>query len=128
MPTTLITGSNRGIGLGLAGAYARDNWRVLATCRFPDDASELLAIPGDVTVGRLDITEPGQIDELASKWQAESIDLLINNSGIFVESGGGITPDWGVWEENFQVHTIGPLKLAEAFIEQVSRSQAKQMV
>lgn len=33
MPTVLITGANRGIGLEFARRYAADGWRVIATCR-----------------------------------------------------------------------------------------------
>ncbi len=43
-PTVLITGSNRGIGLGLTRVYAEAGWRVLATCRNPDAANDLAAL------------------------------------------------------------------------------------
>lgn len=33
MPTILITGANRGIGLELTRQYAADGWNVLACCR-----------------------------------------------------------------------------------------------
>src|SRR5687768_1016158 len=37
----LITGSNRGIGLALATAYAQAGWEVIATCRDPARATGL---------------------------------------------------------------------------------------
>ena len=36
MPTVLITGANRGLGLEFVRQYLRDGWRVIATCRKPD--------------------------------------------------------------------------------------------
>ena len=33
MPTVLITGAGRGLGLELAEQYARDGWRTIATYR-----------------------------------------------------------------------------------------------
>lgn len=35
MPTVLITGANRGIGLELAKQYSGDGWSVVATARDP---------------------------------------------------------------------------------------------
>jgi hypothetical protein len=47
MPSVLITGSNRGLGLEWSRQYAKTGWRVLATCRHPEAADELgqLAAP-----------------------------------------------------------------------------------
>ena len=61
MPTVLITGANRGIGLELARQYAADGWTVLATCRDPGKAAELKAVAGDVAVHRLDVDDPRRV-------------------------------------------------------------------
>ena len=36
MPSALITGANRGLGLEFAQQYVADGWRVYATCRDPE--------------------------------------------------------------------------------------------
>jgi NAD(P)-dependent dehydrogenase (short-subunit alcohol dehydrogenase family) len=41
MPSTLITGANRGLGLEFARQYLADGWQVYAACRDPGSASEL---------------------------------------------------------------------------------------
>ena len=41
MSKVLITGANRGIGLGLVDVYLKNNWEVIAACRQPDSANEL---------------------------------------------------------------------------------------
>ena len=41
MPTALITGASRGLGLELARQYAADGWNVIATARNPADSAEL---------------------------------------------------------------------------------------
>ena len=43
MPTCLMTGANRGIGLEFAKQYAADGWKVIATCRHPETADRLNA-------------------------------------------------------------------------------------
>jgi NAD(P)-dependent dehydrogenase (short-subunit alcohol dehydrogenase family) len=42
MPSVLITGANRGLGLEFARQYLADGWQVYAACRDPSSASELL--------------------------------------------------------------------------------------
>jgi NAD(P)-dependent dehydrogenase (short-subunit alcohol dehydrogenase family) len=41
MPSALITGANRGLGLEFARQYLADGWHVYAGCREPNSASEL---------------------------------------------------------------------------------------
>lgn len=132
-PTVLITGSNRGIGLELARQYAAKNWNVIATCRNPDKADALNAIAADyadVTIEKLDVTDHGAIDALSEKYKDTPIDVLINNAGI---TGGSDTQQFGnlQYDAFFQVmdvNVVGPLKIAEAFIDQVAASDQKKIV
>ena len=64
MPTVLITGANRGLGLEYARQYADDGWRVIATCRVPETAMELTRIRGEVEIRALDIGNQEQIHAL----------------------------------------------------------------
>ena len=41
MPTVLLTGANRGLGLEFTRQYAARGWRVLACCRNPSEATDL---------------------------------------------------------------------------------------
>ena len=83
MPTVLITGASRGLGLEYARQYASDGWRVIATCRDPDNAMELASLEGEVEIRALDIGDHEKILSLANSLSKESIDLLLNNAGIF---------------------------------------------
>lgn len=49
MPSALITGANRGLGLELARQYLADGWRIYAACRDPASASELHDLPSKPT-------------------------------------------------------------------------------
>jgi len=79
MPTILITGANRGIGLECARQFAADGWTVLGYCRKPEAATELAAIDG-VTVHALDVTDMASVDRLATAI-SDPIDVLLNNAG-----------------------------------------------
>ncbi len=131
MYTALITGANRGIGLELTRQYAADGWRVLACCRQPEkaDALNLLAAqhPDLVSVHRLDVTNLAQIEQLSKELAGEAIDLLMNNAGIYplADSKGFGHTDCKEWMLAFQVNTMAPLKMAEAFVGQVAKSEKK---
>ena len=64
MPTVLITGANRGIGLGFAKHYAKEGWQVLGCCRAPGEAAALKKLPG-TRVLALDVADERSIDTLA---------------------------------------------------------------
>ena len=134
MKTTLITGANRGIGLEFCRQYAADGWRVLACSRYPEksDALNKLAAqyPELIKMHALDVADHVQIERLAQVLADESIDLLINNAGIYPDSdkkGFGHT-DYAEWIQAFRINTMAPLKMAETFATQITRSKQKTIV
>ena len=59
MPTILVTGANRGLGLEFVRQYALAGWRVLATARDLASAPELQALAAEhtsVVIAALDVT------------------------------------------------------------------------
>jgi NAD(P)-dependent dehydrogenase (short-subunit alcohol dehydrogenase family) len=82
MPSVLISGSNRGIGLEFARQYAADGWRVYATARNLADAADLGALGKRVSIHRLNVTDEGSINELARAMAGRPLDVLIANAGI----------------------------------------------
>ena len=144
MKTTLITGANRGIGLEFARQYAAEGWRVLACSRHPekshlgtsDSLNKLAAqYPDLIKIYALDVADHVQIERLAQALVNESpenfsIDLLINNAGIYPASdkkGFGHT-DYAEWMQAFRINTMAPLKMAETFATQIARSKQKTIV
>lgn len=134
MKTLLITGANRGIGLEFCKQYAAAGWRVLACCREPGKADALNKLaaryPDLVKLHALEVTDHAQIEQLARTLSGEAIDLLINNAGVYPDAqfkGFGHT-DYSQWMHAFQINTMAPLKMVEAFIQQIARSQLKLIV
>lgn len=133
MPRTLITGANRGLGLEFARQYAADGWQVYATCRNPNSASELrkLADASDqnVQVLALDVTDLASIKAAAAALDGQAIDLLLNNAGVGGPRGQTIgNIDYDAWAKVLDVNTMGPLRVSEAFVENVARSERKLVV
>ena len=125
----LITGANRGIGLEFTKQYAADGWKVLACCREPQSAVALQALAsahGNVEILALDVADFKQIDALALQLKDTAIDVLINNAGVYPSSSFGDV-DYDDWAEGFKINSMAPLKMAEAFVQQVTRSQLKKI-
>jgi len=132
MPTVLITGANRGIGLALARGYAAEGWRVHACCRHPDKAKELEALQAEagdrLAIHRLDVTDGLKVANLSRELAGEAIDLLINNAGVAGPRSGFGETDYNTWQPVIGINTFAPLRMAELFVEQVARSERKQIV
>ena len=131
--TVLITGSNRGIGLEFTKQYAELGWTVIATSRSPADDVELQSLAekhSNVTVETLDVTDHAQIEALADKYKDTPIDVLLNNAGILgggreVQTIGNI--DFESMEQVYKTNAVGPMKMAEAFLDHVAASEQKKI-
>ena len=133
MQSALITGANRGLGLEFARQYLADGWRVYAACRAPTSASELCRLAEEsgekLQILAMDVTDPASIHEAATKLDGQAIDLLLNNAGIMGPRGQTIgNIDYEAWAEVLAVNTMGPLRVSEAFVEHVARSDRKLIV
>jgi NAD(P)-dependent dehydrogenase (short-subunit alcohol dehydrogenase family) len=125
----LITGANRGLGLEFTKQYAADGWRVMACCRDPQSASalqEIAAAHKNVQVYALDVADFAQIDALAVQLKDEKIDVLINNAGVYPSSSFGNT-NYDDWAEGFKINAMASLKMAEAFVTNITKSELKKI-
>jgi len=130
MPTTLITGASRGIGLEFARQYQAAGWTVHAGARDPGTAAKLQALAGPgLHIHRLDVADRGQIAALARDLSGQQVDVLINNAGMWIgqDEAYGRFSD-AQWMEQFHVHVMGTMAMCEAFVENVAASQQKRIV
>lgn len=129
MTTVLITGANRGIGLEHVRQYADKGARVHACCRDPENANELKALAdasgGNVLVHKFDQSKPEDAARLAGEID-EPIDILWNNAGT---AGDRSNQVFGTAADTmnavFDVNVTGPLRLSEALIGHVEKSDRK---
>ncbi|MFU8788865.1 MAG: SDR family oxidoreductase [Methylobacter sp.] len=130
MATVLITGANRGLGLEFCRQYAADGWQVIACCRNPDDAFDLNNLASHhatVQLEALDVAVFGQIDALSRKLADVSVDVLINNAGVYPDNkdNGFGQLDYQAWTQSLLINTQAPMKMAEAFLPHIQRGDKK---
>jgi len=133
MPSALITGANRGLGLEFARQYLADGWQVYAACRDPSSASELRRLADasghNLRILTLDVTNPASVKAAAVKLDGQAIDLLLNNAGIGGPRGQTIgNIDYEAWANVLDANTMGPMRVSEAFVDNVARSERKLIV
>jgi NAD(P)-dependent dehydrogenase (short-subunit alcohol dehydrogenase family) len=142
-PTVLITGSNRGIGLELARQYAERGWNVIATSRHSPGEPALAALQEiagkhpQVALEKLDVTSTALIRGLAEKYRDQPIDVLINNAAnveaTFAADMANANQtydkiDFDAALRDFDVNTLGAMRVAQAFMPNVERSKLKKVI
>ena len=144
MPTVLITGANRGLGLEFTKIYAENKWKVIACCRTPDKASELKQIKSEfdsqIIIFKMDICNQKDIDDFCNENKTTTIDLLINNAGAQFENYGsaayesmGEDPnpanyDYEMWAETMKINLFAPTKLTGHLTPMLERSDNAKVI
>lgn len=137
-PTILLTGANRGVGLALTKEFASQGWNVIATCRNPREARELRELAAanpKIVVERLDVSSSGQIGDLARRYRGVPIDVLFNNAALLGDRDdkGNKRQKFGsldeeLFREVMRVNVLSPLKISEAFVDNVAASKQKKII
>ena len=110
MPTTLITGCNRGIGLQLAVQLRDRGDNVIGVCRTASPELEALGIR---IIDGIDVSDGNSVQSLKTALGDEPLDILINNAGILLRDTFGEI-DYDAMQRQYEVNALGPLRVTEA--------------
>ncbi|GLZ45366.1 short-chain dehydrogenase [Actinomycetospora sp. NBRC 106375] len=107
----VVTGANRGLGLGVVRRLAARGHPVVLGARDATRGHDAAAdLPGDVTVRALDVADQGSVDALAAWVRAEhgALEILVNNAGVHYDTGQtAIGADLAIAEEALAVNALG---------------------
>jgi NAD(P)-dependent dehydrogenase (short-subunit alcohol dehydrogenase family) len=129
VPTILITGAGRGLGLEFARQFAGEGWDVIATVRDPAKGAAVARLGKSVEIHLLDVSDRAAVARLARDLKGRPIDVLVCNAGIYGPRGSyfGHT-DYAVWDEIMKVNVMAPMALVEALADNVAASKLKRIV
>jgi NAD(P)-dependent dehydrogenase (short-subunit alcohol dehydrogenase family) len=120
MPTAIITGASRGLGLALARALDERGWRLVLDARGAEaleaatrELNEAVAVPGDVS----DPAHRAALVALAGP----QLDLLVNNASILGPSPQPELADYplDVLTRVYEVNVLAPLALTQAALTHI---------
>ncbi|WP_157221098.1 SDR family NAD(P)-dependent oxidoreductase [Flavisphingomonas formosensis] len=109
----LVTGGNRGLGLGIASAYAERGDHVQITCR---DASPRPDRPGMETIAGVEITDDAAMGRLGERIGAAPLDILVCNAGVNLDSPGLEGIDVANVAQVFDVNVLGCIRTVLAML------------
>ena len=132
MPSVLITGANRGIGLELLKQYAGVGWTVIGTCRdlrAADDATAIARAHEHVTLHELEVTDTNAVQALAKALADTPIDVLILNAGVMGETSMNLGDlDAGDFQRVLNVNVVAQALCLQAFAPHVAASEQRVIV
>jgi NAD(P)-dependent dehydrogenase (short-subunit alcohol dehydrogenase family) len=124
MPTVLITGANRGLGLEFARQYSADGWDVIGTSRESDEATELKEL--GARVEQLEMRDLEAVSSFGPR-VGDRLDLFIGNAGTWKPEQAATAEDGRAWAEMLTSNSIAPYLLARAVLEQVAAARGKMV-
>jgi NAD(P)-dependent dehydrogenase (short-subunit alcohol dehydrogenase family) len=124
MPTTLVTGASRGIGLEVCAQLKARGDEVIAVCR---TASPELSALGVRIIDGIDVSDADSVNRLKTELAGQNLDVLINNAGILKTDSFGALDYEGMLEQ-FCVNALGPLRVTEALVDNLKEGSKVAIV
>jgi NAD(P)-dependent dehydrogenase (short-subunit alcohol dehydrogenase family) len=137
----LVTGANRGLGLGAAWALAKLGYRVILGSRDIakgiQKTAELEKEGWDVAFCQLDVADPESIVNAYKSIEKTCgrLDVLINNAGVLLDMeetmphpSGLFKTDRSALIKTFEINTVGAYQLCEAFMPMMATQHYGRIV
>ncbi|KAF9822390.1 hypothetical protein SFRURICE_017665 [Spodoptera frugiperda] len=123
MKTVLITGANRGLGLGMVKYLTKQNTvkNIFATCRtVSEELKTLSAEHKNLVILNLDVKNTSSFDEVSSQISKivgeQGLNLLINNAGVTTKFTKLPYVKTEQLLDNLTVNTIAPIMLTKSLL------------
>lgn len=127
MGCVVVTGASRGIGLEFCKQYNLQGRQVYAACRKPSAELQELQELGVKMVSDVDVTTDRGVEVLQKALIGETIDILINNAGVFGNNQLGEI-SYADIERQFLTNAMAPVRLTEALLPQLVKNSKVAMI
>lgn len=124
MPTALVIGASRGIGLEFVRQYAAEGWRVVATHRRPAAAAALQALGAHPLA--LDVRDADAVATFGARLPADPIDLALYVAGIYgPRTTGTEPPTAGDFDAVMHTNVRAPMQLIPQLADRLAAARGK---
>ena len=132
MKKILVTGANRGLGLGLVKKFLKNNEKVICTTRNISKSKELILYKekynDNLEICELDLLDKDSPNILSNFLGDETIDLFINNAGVIGHSAQHFkSVSLNHWLEVLKVNLIAPLLITQSIIKNIEKSSERKI-
>ncbi|MFD2168333.1 SDR family oxidoreductase [Thalassotalea euphylliae] len=115
----VITGANRGIGLAMAQLFSAQGDKVYALCRQSSNDLDALTSSGVEVIENIDVATDIGIKMMLRALAGVAVDVLVCNAGILRDENL-LSFNLDTMREQFEVNTLGPLKVVHALQMQLN--------
>lgn len=127
MPTVLVVGASRGIGLEFVRQYAADGSRVIGTHRQPDAARRLRELGAKPLL--LDVNDPQAVAQLAGQLEGEKLDVIVLNAGVYGPRTAALAaPTADEFDQVMHTNVRAPMQLMAALAPLLVATRGKLAV
>ena len=132
MKKILVTGANRGLGLGLVKKFLKNNEKVICTTRNISKSKELTLCKekynDNLEICELDLLDKESPNILSNFLGDKPIDLFINNAGVIGHSAQHFkSVSLNHWLEVLKVNLIAPLLITQSIIKNIEKSSERKI-
>ena len=132
MKKILVTGANRGLGLGLVKKFLKNNEKVICTTRNISKSKELILCKekynDNLEICELDLLDKDSPNILSNFLGDETIDLFINNAGVIGHSAQHFkSVSLNHWLEVLKINLIAPLLITQSIIKNIEKSSERKI-
>jgi NAD(P)-dependent dehydrogenase (short-subunit alcohol dehydrogenase family) len=123
----IVTGGHAGLGLETTRVLASAGAAVTVGARDVPKAKSAVSTLGDVEVAKLDLSDPGSIDQFGEEFieSKRSLDLLINNAGIMATP---LMRDRRGYEMQFATNHLGHFQLTARLWPALKRARSARVI
>jgi NAD(P)-dependent dehydrogenase (short-subunit alcohol dehydrogenase family) len=123
--SAIITGASQGLGLAIARAYVRAGANVLLCARDPimlrEAESEIAPLASNnqiVASEAADVSSREDVDRVSriASSRFASIEILVNNAGIYGPKGPVEETDWNEWARAVEINLYGSVLMCRALV------------
>jgi len=133
--TAYITGTDRGLGLGLTQTLLEQEYRVFAGSYMPEwEELQVLKKKYDerLTILSLDVTDDFSVEKAAADIHSttDHLNLLVNNAGTAIDRSGTILDKQYYDDIRFmmEVNAYGALRVTQSVLELLLKSRPKMLI